>query len=82
MYRMLRNLYYRSRWRPDVPSIEAVRDGLWSMPEENHPGPYTTVALCYCWGASLEEIARSQNVTRERIRQCLWKIYRYSLKKN
>jgi DNA-directed RNA polymerase sigma subunit (sigma70/sigma32) len=31
--------------------------------------------LGYLTGESIEDIAKEFNVTRERVRQCLWKVY-------
>jgi hypothetical protein len=34
----------------------------------------------YIYGATLEEIATKHKVTRERVRQCIWKVWRQSKK--
>lgn len=43
---------------------------------------YNEMYFLYLTGQGAEDIAKTYNVTRERVRQCLWKAYRESIRNN
>lgn len=81
MRNKLRKLYWLLLGIPDLPPKDFIvkfkineYNGKIYAPRSN------TMAQLYVAGRSVEDIAAIYNVTRERIRQCIWKAYRESLK--
>lgn len=70
MKRLL-TFYWQVFGYPDIPP----KFILWRAIRIYKPRAYE-MNRRYLIGCSLEEIAKQYNVTRERVRQCLWKVYR------
>ncbi len=70
----LKHLYWHYFGYPDLPPRTfTVKTGTREF-------RYHTMARIYLNGSTIEEIAKSYNVTRERVRQCIWKVYWQSYK--
>ena len=67
---LFRYWYFRRRnWYPCRKEIEEL------LPKKKQTDMITSMSLFYIYGDSLEEIATRFFVTRERVRQCLMKVY-------
>lgn len=76
-----RNRLRKIKWlifgRPDVPPIGfEVNPKISEYTNLPYWPRYYSFALLYNGGMPIELIAKKYNVTRERVRQCLWKAYR------
>lgn len=78
----LLELYWKLFGQPDVPpklknykpEVLNKFSGELYIPRRNDMYEF------YCSGATIEDIAKIYNVTRERVRQCCWKAYRESIR--
>ncbi len=72
-----RELLWEFVGRPDVPpKVFKVKPKKNAYTNKLYMPRHYEMAAMYLDGKSVEEIANCYNVTRERIRQCLWKAYR------
>jgi len=75
------NWIYHKR-NPDVPAKRDIKEyAEYSSPRYRYVvDRIWQIALFYSWDLTVEEIAENLNITRERVRQCLWKFYRLNRK--
>lgn len=71
----IKHLYWKYFGYPDLPPKS------YSVNLKNLNRRYNKIALSYLLGDTLEDISKFHNLTRERIRQCIWKVYWNSYKK-
>ena len=80
-YKLLK-LYWKLFGRPDCPPKKFSVDlKVNQYTTQTYYPRYRSMALEYQKGVSVEDIAEYYGVTRERVRQCLWKAYYDSEKK-
>lgn len=80
MLTKIRELYWQVVGWPDVPPRNFPYKSSKISPYTGKPLKMRcfSIASDYSNGLSLEFIATMNNITRERVRQCLWKAYRES----
>lgn len=74
-YKLLR-LYWSIVGRPDLPPKNfIIKPRINCYTGDPYIPRYTKYASLWLDGNTIEEIAERTNVTRERVRQCIWKAY-------
>lgn len=78
MKRKIREFIWNIFGRPECPpkDIDLKSKINPYTKKQYEPRYYSMVKMYINNNLSLEEIAKKHNVTRERVRQCLWKAYR------
>jgi hypothetical protein len=76
----LRHIFWNIFGWPDLPPKDfKPQNAINKYTGKEYQPLYNTMALLYLDGVTVYEIAEIYNVTRERVRQCVWKSYRASI---
>jgi len=72
----IRHLYWRYFGQPDVPPQDfPVLPSINQYTNKEYYPTFLRYTSNFRMGLTIEEVSDKFNVTRERVRQCLWKAY-------
>ena len=79
LWRKFKPLYWKLFGYPDFPPSDfQILAKVNKYTDKVYIPRYQVMSFLWQDGHSVEDIAKCYNVTRERVRQCLWKSYRDS----